>query len=510
MTVFFIYKKCKMESKLIYRYLKRLSVVDWEGFKHFLDSKWIGKSKTYQRYLEEFHKMQFAGMAHTMESFHEAVHPSRDFDPKHLTRQLSLMLDRLFSYLAWTEFRADSAGQQEFLMRSLAKREWKDAFEKEGRGIDSSSGTIRNSSRLLDGAQLELLRIEAMIAKYTKSATPQFEAAIDALEEAYIVTSLDLACKALNVDLFPQKGNRRQIRPHRLPELLKQTKEMASLQRSVLAPILLAIYQLYRTPAEEAFGVYQAAKRLLMGAINHRHAHNAMMFLDLFTHLVNFVARQLEADGTSYRDELLELYHFILKHEVLIYDQGLYSLHFQNIITAFFKYNRLDWVEEFLPRYMPLLNAEDKTIVGTYNLALLHFYRGDYSTSRWLLRDVGQAYTSFEDAQFSLIYQAYVIVMEYACGDYAGIEGRCKNYERWIRSVSTLQHGRKQKYLQFCNLVKKMALLAESRFAIDVRPKALDLRTQLERKSKKNPPAMAFWLSQQLDVLIEGRSGPGH
>lgn len=493
-----------METKLIYRYLKRLSLADWEGFKHFLESKWMGKSKTYQRYLEEFHQMRYAGKEHTMESFHAAVNSPRDFDPKYLTEQLSRMLDRLFSYLAWEEFKADPAGQQGYLMRSLAKREWGDAFEKERRGMDPSSGTIRNSSRLLDRAQLELLNIEVLIAGHPKSAVPLFAAAIDALEEAYVVASLDLACKALNVDLFPQKGSRRQIPKHRLPELLKHPVEITSSSEGVLAPILMSIYQLYSVTAEEAPNAYQVAKRLLMGAISHRQAYNAVMFLDLFTHLVNFVARQLEAYDSSYREELLELYHFMLVHEVLIYDSGLHSLHFQNIITAFFQFKRLDWVEEFLPRYMPLLKGEDATIVGVYNMALLHFYRGNYTTSRGLLRDVGQAYTSFQNTQFSLIYQAYVVVMDYACGDYAGVEGRCKNYERWVRSVATLQHGRKQKYLQFCNLVKKMAQLAESRFAIDVSPKAIELRAQLDRKIKKNPPAMALWLSEQLDILIRG------
>jgi hypothetical protein len=89
-----------MKSRLLYRYLQRLPEAEWPDFEAFLGSPWMGKSKTYQRFLKEFHAMRFQDKGHTVESFHEAVYPGRAIKVNNLKRQLSLMQDRFFAFLA--------------------------------------------------------------------------------------------------------------------------------------------------------------------------------------------------------------------------------------------------------------------------------------------------------------------------------------------------------------------------------------------------------------------------
>ena len=484
-----------MNHRKVYRYLEKLSIVEWREFKAYLDCPLLGNSELYGRFLEVFRTMKFEGASYTPSAFHERIYPKDQFPEyydgelsggeglalpireAHMKRHLTGLLGKLFDFWGFKQYQADAGGMCVYRLQGLAKHADASTFEKEfERQTEiTSKSTFRNGSRLLDMATLALLRTEIDDGLLAKKSTHPFQLAIDQLDEAYILAGLELGCMAMNHDLR-NSGKA----PHTLPRFLEVSRLKESVEENTLSLILSELYKMYL--AENGPHVhYEKAKKALIASIHLRNSGNSRMFEDLFVHLINFARRQHTSFPARYQDELHELYGFALQHGVFLRDGYLSRHHYQNIATLFIRVESYTWVAQFLEDYKQRLPPHLQEPLYHFNLAALQFAQSDFRNAWRSLFKVENNYHPSENVEFTMQFKAYQLVMEYEIGELELLNYRALRFIAWLKAELGLPKERVSVYLQFAKTIKKLGKL---RIDWDSHPKPLKLSLLLEEVRK--------------------------
>ncbi len=478
-----------MANTKLFLYLSRLTPAEWELFDKYLDSALLGNSKLCRQFLQEAKAFRPFDDPLSVRRFSLAANKDGKYSTGDLNRIYSKMLDKLFSFLSWLEFERNEKLRQSLLLHSMANRGWREGFLREFLKQDSNEGssTIRNSATLLDGAVLELLKIDVGIHGFGVSMEgAEFQPAIDALDQGYFLAGLDLAVKAANRDMFSGVS-------HRLPKFLNLDGLGTSF--GSLPLILQAIWKMYQ-PEEDQETAFQQAKQLLFDAIGQFDSNNRRMFLDLFTHLTNFAARGLLSGKEEYRAETRVLYDFMLLYGVFLQDGELSVLHYQNVAMSFFKIGDLERAEEFLHEYKHHLPVPNRENTFQLNFALLCFYRMDFSKAKKILIELERQFSGKEDFEFLLRYKVYQIVLTVECRDWERAADLAGYFSRWLRKSIGMESGRKSSYLEFAKLSAKVAILIGGWEAKPQVPKLDALVLAIEGPKA---PILKDWLLQKLE-----------
>jgi hypothetical protein len=102
---------------------------------------------------------------------------------------------------------------------------------------------------------------------------------------------------------------------------------------------------------------------------------------DLFLLGINYCIRQINRKASAYLREALELYKKGLETSVLLDDGRLSPFTYNNVAGIALRLQELEWTEEFLHTYRPLLNEQQREAAFSLNAARLAFVKNDYSTA---------------------------------------------------------------------------------------------------------------------------------
>ncbi len=505
-----------MDERKLYRYLEKLSKAEWADFGNFLASPILGNSPLYCRFLEVFCEIRFEGLALSADDFHRRLYPKEKFPEYYgdegkdadspyskalvglVNRHLTGMLSKLFDYWGFKEFQEDKAGQLAYRLKGLARLREVGAFEKavaESEKLAAGS-PFRNSSRLLDDARHALQRTEIGGGTSRKASGPRFQSAIDDLDAGYLVAGLDLICKANNHDFKHQKQGGQ---AHRKPRFLDISRLQGLGTGNSLVEVLLEIYRMSADGGKDLH--YRKAKTILMKAIGELHVENAVMFEDLFGHLINFAARQERASKPKYRRELQELYEFALSHGVFVQHGHLSANHYQNIATTFMDFGEFGWVEVFLMQYKDQLPKEVQEPVYHFNLAVLQFRQQRYSMAKQSLVMVENIYNAQTNREFTLQVKAYLLVMEYTCEKYEHLYWRAQGFITWLKNERGLRQERLTGYLRFARIIRRLGKVRERWSSRPAPAKLAAMREEVAEKDQR-PLVFGKWLRGFMDEIM--------
>jgi hypothetical protein len=509
-----------MHGRKIYRLLQKLSPDDWRDFEAYLKSPLLGNSQLYAKFLAVFKEVRLGERDHTLVSVHEVIYPISEFPDfyatsekdgstvlaegreGHMKRHFSGLLEKLVDFWGFQQSQSDVAAQHAYRLRGLAEHEEVSAFEKQWQKANSSRlghnesthSAICNTSRLLDGAIQAILMTELQKNPVAKKTANPFQEAIDLLDEGYLLTAIDLACKAKNHDVRRKKESQDNHIPPRFLDLQRINVEMV---RSPLARILLPLYKMNTDADKHRY--FQEAKSALLEVVNARPKNPSMMLEDLMSHLINFAARQLQEHPYLYHSELQLIYETALQAGIFLREGRLSRQHYQNAASIFLKIKSYDWVAEFLVNYKHQLPEHLQDVVFDFNWGRLQFGRGNFKAAWQSLIRAENDHKPAESLEFSMQLRTLQVVLEYEIGDYERFLARSTNLTKWLKTTRGLPKGRVAGYLLFTRFTKKMARLRLDRpsEANARKWKALGLKVS---GFDKETMIMGAWLHKKLGV----------
>lgn len=202
----------------------------------------------------------------------------------------------------------------------------------------------------------------------------------DQVDLAYIAQKLRLICIALS----------------------HQTVYKADYDLGILDALLQEVRQrqLYRVPA---IGLYYYGYLLIAqpGEESHFRQLKSLMLngssqlplaeqRNLYLMALNYCIKKVNALREHYYQEALDLYQFALQHELLLENGQLSPFAFNNIVAIALKVGEVDWSEQFIQTYKPLLERKHQSSTvhlnqarvaysrQHYDKALLHLQKADY------------------------------------------------------------------------------------------------------------------------------------
>lgn len=99
---------------------------------------------------------------------------------------------------------------------------------------------------------------------------------------------------------------------------------------------------------------------------------------DIFSYALNFCIRKINQGEEAYLHHAFELYRLLIQSGDLLIEGKISPQQYKNLVSLACRVGKLEWAQEFMGEYAPLLSDGHDGLAWTYNTAILTFYQSDY------------------------------------------------------------------------------------------------------------------------------------
>ena len=219
---------------------------------------------------------------------------------------------------------------------------------------------------------------------------------------------------------------------YRLPYLEVVLKDCAD-GRYDAAPLIRLYFHSYQclsTPTADAD--FFAYKNLLPEAakwLSRPELRDVLLFG------VNYCIRRLNTDEPAFLREVFDLYKLGLAEGTFLENGFLSRFSYKNMVAAALKLGEIDWVEQFLETYTPLLAPEFRQHYERFCRAKLCYQKGDYGQVQSLLREL-----FFDDVFLELDARVSLMKIYFETGEWRLLEGFLVSFERFVSRKKMLAY----------------------------------------------------------------------
>lgn len=171
--------------------------------------------------------------------------------------------------------------------------------------------------------------------------------------------------------------------------------------------IYLAAYRMLLNPETDAY--YQAFKQKLE-EVEKAFPPEEMREFYMFS--INLCIRRANRGEQGMDREALKLYRLALEAGYLFENGILSRFTYHNIVAAGLRSGELDWVEDFIQHYNPMLERKYRDSSLSFNLARLHYARSRYDSVLNLLQKANYRDPLFSMAAKTLLLKTYYVLGE--------------------------------------------------------------------------------------------------
>lgn len=168
----------------------------------------------------------------------------------------------------------------------------------------------------------------------------------------------------------------------------------------------------------------------------------------------NFCIRRLNAGESRFLDTLLDLYESRMAAGLLTVHGELPHGEFKNMVTSALHGKAFDRAERFVRELSGLLAPNIRENAFTYNLAKLHFEKGEYHKALELLRDV-----TYEDIFYAVGSRWMLLRAYYEMGEYVAFDALLDSFRHFLRRSKALSAAHQKEYLNALRFIQKLAKL---------------------------------------------------
>jgi hypothetical protein len=204
---------------------------------------------------------------------------------------------------------------------------------------------------------------------------------------------------------------------------------------------------------------------------------------------VSYCIAKMNSGDMSYLRELFLLYKDFIDTGFIFVDNQIDPYNYKNIVTAGLRLKEYDWVEYFIENYASNIQNEFRENAYTYNLAQLHFYKGDYDKVLRLLQEV-----EYDDLTYNLGSKSMLMAIYYETDEIEPLLSLIDSFKVYLnRQKNKIPAGTIKNYFNLLKFCKKL---------ISIPPGNKEALNQLKKEIDQTKGiASEKWLREKIDEL---------
>ena len=368
--------------------------------------------------------------------------PDQPFDDLKLRHITSYLFATIESFMANLHLQEEKVDHQILLLQSLSDRSSERLFTKASRKARKQleKKEHRDSSYLLQQYRIQMTEAKYSVATSRNDDVWQKLSTMSAdLDLFYIAEKLRVVCTLLSY--------RRLFKYREVPPIPQELLQRIALDELWKNPIIGIYYYIYRLEVE-------GDDRFYYKLTDQLHQHD-MVFpqderRDLYLAAINFCVRKINMGEKGFLEDLWGHYRSGLESGALLEKGELSPWTYKNVAVAAIKLNKLDWADNFVEEYRPLVEKDYRDSMYAFNKAQLLFIRKEY---RLVIRTL-QAYDA-PDILTRLGARSMTIKSWFELGDIEALDYALNNLQQLLKRKEILTYH-KQNYTNLIRMVRKL------------------------------------------------------
>lgn len=410
------------------------------------------------------------------ESVFNFIFPNEFYVEKKIRYTISFLYQLTKEFLAYQEFALDKVNQQIFLLKSLRKKNTERLFEQEFKIAENNleKQSLRNQHFHFQRFLLQEEKYSYAL-RNSRGANTGLQESSKSLNLFFIANTLrqethGLTQKALGRSDFNS-------------EFSEPIKDFLSKNENVESPAIVVYYALIKILTEDDSLPHFQSLRNLISEKGHHFPSNELREIYIFA--LNYCIKKLNERETSFYQETFKLYKQGIKQSVFFENGILSRFNYKNIVALGLGLQEFTWVEDFIEEYKPYLEKKYRESTYCFNLALLHYKKGNYSEAMLLLQKV-----SSDDVLNNLNSRRMLVRIYYDQNEFDALYSLLDSFQNYIYRKRDIGY-QKHLYLNLIKFTRKL-LQKEGYSAAQIEA----LRKEIE--NTKNV-AEKVWLLEKLE-----------
>lgn len=465
-----------MTNTLLYQFITRLSPTERAEATKWLQSPLHNSRADITKlflYIDEH--IFYLKLEPVKEKAYSHLFPNKKYGNQDFRLICSYLLKSLEEWLSWRQWHRHSLSKGALLLEAYR-----------GLGLEKHQNRqIPRQRKLLERSSLRhhvfyesKFQLEQEIylseSKIEREATLNIQQQEDALQTAFILNKLRLAC----LSIAHQRVSDAHYHLAMMDEVLEYAQQAKNINHAGIA-LYLSVFQMYDQADNEV-----AFKQFSQLLFIHLDKFPTSEKKDLFLFGINFCIRQINKQGQRYFQEAFNLYKQGLTAKLLLEDGWLSAFTFSNIAIIALQLKEYSWLSHFLHQYKKQLRPRRRESIFALNAARLAYHQKKHKEALLLLH-------RFEDRDFYHQMSGKIIQLKiyFEDGHFNLLSAHIKNTRAYLRRVKHHSYH-KQIYINIFSLTEQLMKL--SPFDKEKREK---LRAQI---TDTEPNTEKAWLLEQL------------
>lgn len=155
---------------------------------------------------------------------------------------------------------------------------------------------------------------------------------------------------------------------------------------------------------------------------------------------------------SEFYQEYFDLVTFALEKDVFSKSAEFAPWRYNNIVGVALRLDKLDWAEDFVEKYKPLLPVDTRQNTHSFNLARVYRFQKQYDKVLLLLRDV-----EYEDIGYNLISKMMLTITYFEREEYEALDAFIGSFKTFLkRSEKQIPEPRRKGYLNLLHYVRQL------------------------------------------------------
>ncbi len=435
-----------MRNSKLYSILTKFDKIEQNRFRKYLNSPYFNVNETltalFELLTEEINGEKKCSLE--KEEIWKKLRLGRAYDDVRFRKYCSDLLRIAEDFLTQEVFQENHLLKASLQIQAVGKKKVDKLFNSTMRGARRLSDQFPHRSAHFHLQQYEIEKhyYEMAQQELQRTSKSNIEEISRHLDIFYIGEKLRLYCEVIS---------RQHLKGHDykllfIEELIRQL-ENSEYQSEPSIAVYFQILKISRHP--ENLGDYYKLKDLL--------EKNGLIFpqneaLSLYYSAINYCIQKINEGNQKFLEELFDLYHDLIKKEIIFVDDELSPWDFRNIVVIALRLGKFDWTEHFIQNYNIRIPESYRDNAVSFNLANLHFYQKNYEKVIELLQTV-----EYEDFSYNLNSKAMLIATYYEIDEIEPLYSLLDSFRTYLnRNKNNIQELRRVSFLNLIKFTKKL------------------------------------------------------
>lgn len=467
-----------MQNSKLLLLFKTLEPSDLRSLSKFVRSPFFNKKEEVIglfEFLKKQHKLNFPDKNLKKAFVFARTLPNIPFSEKRLKYNMSELLNLLHRYISISTYEKDGIIPELNKMNYFSEHKLGNDYQRELRKATEKVAKLSVSDEKYRQAYL-LERTKDHNAQQIgiRDNNPYLQNTMDSFDKYFFLKKLRYLCQMLDQETILTST----FRKFMIVEMEQIILE-GDYPKEPLIAVYRSLFLLLRGHGEHYFDSFTKEVNLVLPTLKNDEARL------LFYFGINFCIRKIRTGDNQYANNLMDYYAKGVEGGYLLTNSEISPWTFKNMVQLGIGLKRFQWLEGFIEAYHKLLPAEHIEGAYHYNLAELHYAKGN----------IDEAYkhlnlSEFTNIQYNTGAKILLLRMYYEEGEETALFSLLSSFEIYLRRNKLLSTIAKTQYLNFVKVLFQIAKHGSSRKA-----------SIQKRLNAHKVVAARRWLQQRIDLL---------